>query len=212
MLSPFPPKVALHLNYLHKKVNVNLGNDIPVPDTAKAPHFDITPLNALGADLLPTPTKPVGKTLTLVLTDPDATSRVDPVKGQMCHWILGGIRFQLLNETQRQKAADPNVYALDLSGANFESMHQFGRVQPLTELIEYLQPAPPPRTGRHRYVFVLLEAEERRGNKSLEKPSDRPHWGYEHVGQGVMDWAKDNGLVPIGKQLLHPLSLLPNAR
>ena len=70
------------------------------------------------------------------------------------------------------------------------------------ELVEYMQPAPPPGTGEHRYVFVLLEpdsAEDGGQRRPLRKPADRPHFGYGKVGKGVMDWAGDNGLVPVGQ-------------
>jgi phosphatidylethanolamine-binding protein len=190
--------VAINLTYTPHMSHVELGNTISVSSTARPPLFDITPLTPAGAEFIPTPTRPVGKTLTLVLTDPDATSRADPVKGQMCHWILGGIRFRELNVTERLQVADPAAYMLDMSEATLKSS-QGVEHEALGDLVEYMQPAPPPKTGKHRYIFVLLEAEEGRKDKPLKKPSDRPRWGYENVGQGVMDWAEDNGLVPIGE-------------
>lgn len=70
----------------------------------------------------------------------------------------------------------------------------------LTELMSYVPPTPPPKTGYHRYVFVLLApADPNDGGKKLEKPKDRPHWGYGKVGAGVKEWAKDNGLVAVGE-------------
>lgn len=105
----------------------------------------------------------------LVLTDPDATSRADPKLSEFCHWIA----------------------------ANFTGVSsQFDVMAKATELIEYTPPAPPPRTGKHRYVFVLLAGPE--GTK-LTKPTERPHWGYGKVRHGVRDWAEENGLVVVGE-------------
>lgn len=64
------------------------------------------------------------------------------------------------------------------------------------ELIEYLAPSPPPKTGKHRYVFVLLVGTE---GRNLTKPEERPHWGYGKVRHGVRDWAEENGLSVVGK-------------
>ena len=68
------------------------------------------------------------------------------------------------------------------------------------ELIEYLAPAPPKKTGKHRYVFVLLEPKNgRKGELKLKKPKERAHWGYGKKGAGVMEWADENELVAVGK-------------
>ena len=64
----------------------------------------------------------------------------------------------------------------------------------------YIPPSPPPKTGYHRYVFVLLApAADADSSKDLKKPKDRPQWGYGKVGAGVREWALENDLVAIGK-------------
>ena len=63
------------------------------------------------------------------------------------------------------------------------------------ELMSYLAPSPPPKTGKHRYVFVLLAGPE---GAKLKKPEERPHWGYGKVRHGVRNWAEENGLVAVG--------------
>ena len=75
----------------------------------------------------------------------------------------------------------------------------------LKDLIGYMAPAPPPKTGKHRYVFVLLEPEEGEDGREshLKKPKERPHFGYGKQGKGVMDWAKDNKLVPVGANFFY---------
>lgn len=36
-----------------------------------------------------------------------------------------------------------------------------------------------------------------------KKPKERPHWGYGTVGKGMRDWAKDNGLTPVGANFFY---------
>lgn len=106
---------------------------------------------------------------TLVLTDPDALSREDPSISEMCHWILTNLTMPL-------PIAGPQI--MKASG----------------ELKKYQPPGPPPKTGRHRYVFVLLEGDA----TDLEPPKKRQHWGYGKIRHGVRDWAKDNNLTVVG--------------
>lgn len=106
---------------------------------------------------------------TIALTDPDAKSRQNPKWSEMCHWIMTNL-------------TTPVSYPLSTAVA------QSG------ELIEYKPPGPPPRTGAHRYVFVLLEGT----NSQLSRPRQRQHWGYEKVRHGVRDWAAENDLRIVG--------------
>ena len=64
-----------------------------------------------------------------------------------------------------------------------------------------MPPAPPKGTGKHRYVFVLLASkDDDNGRKDLNRPKDRPHWGYGAMGKGVREWAFENDLVPLGEK------------
>lgn len=65
----------------------------------------------------------------------------------------------------------------------------------LKELVEYMGPAPPEGTGKHRYLLLLLEGKE--GAKGPSK-DDRKKWGNSEQRTGVAKWAKDNSLTPIG--------------
>jgi len=72
----------------------------------------------------------------------------------------------------------------------------------------YKPPAPPPKTGKHRYVFlVFTPANGTTDALYLSKPSGRKHWGHKHAGHGVREWALQNGLVPVG-ELQHTLIAL----
>ena len=55
----------------------------------------------------------------------------------------------------------------------------------VTELMEYMAPAPPPKTGKHRYVFVLLEPEDANDGPTgdPEAPKERPHWDMGKRGK-----------------------------
>ena len=157
---------------------------------SSAPEFQIHPIEA--SDLAPTPTITSNTTYTLVLTDPDATSRSDPVKAEMCHWIVTGISLCPKSTEDGQRYRTVSVDRLSLAGDTNVS-----------EVMSYYPPAPPPKTGYHRYVFVLLAPNVQHGKKApvrdIKKPNERPHWGYGKVGKGVMDWAEDNRLMPVGE-------------
>ena len=90
----------------------------------------------------------------------------------MCHWILTNLTTPITppHNSPRLLKAKPG------------------------EIEEYLPPGPPPKTGAHRYVFVLLEGD----TSNLIPPADRKHWGYDKPRHGIRDWAKDNGLTVVG--------------
>lgn len=112
-------------------------------------------------------------TYVLALTDPDAPSHDNPKWSEFCHWITTGI------------PAPPGTEAA---------------ITDLKDVIEYKPPGPPPKTGKHRYVFLaFVPANGTTGELHLSKPRERKHWGWDEAGHGVEDWALENGLVPVGK-------------
>lgn len=114
--------------------------------------------------LSPTLTK---KTYTVVMTDPDATSSANPTKSEFCHWIVGGV---------------------SVGGNDVDEEPE------VKELKSYYAPAPPAKTGPHRYIFVLLSCAEGDGCEDVSVPEERPHWGYGEERTGVRKWAGENGL------------------
>jgi phosphatidylethanolamine-binding protein (PEBP) family uncharacterized protein len=71
----------------------------------------------------------------------------------------------------------------------------FVAIPEITELVEYKPPGPPPKTGKHRYVMLLLQGE----NEHLKAPDDRKHWGFEGSGRrGAAKWIKREGLSVVG--------------
>ncbi|KAL6249132.1 carboxypeptidase Y inhibitor [Rhinocladiella similis] len=107
---------------------------------------------------------------TIALTDPDAKSRDKPKWSEMCHWILTNLTTPAPGPPPGTHGAKPG------------------------EIIKYLPPSPPPKTGAHRYVFVLLAGD----SSNLKAPRDRKHWGYDKVRHGVRDWADENDLKVVG--------------
>jgi phosphatidylethanolamine-binding protein len=179
VLDDFEPSYFIDIAYPKAHEAVLLGNDIPVEAVSKRPTFTFH-------SLAPTPTKK-NSTFTLVLTDPDATSRVKPVMSEMCHWILTNLT------TPHPEDAVSTTTEIDTPFLGISKSKVEG------ELKSYYPPAPPPKTGKHRYVFVLLEGE----SKEIEAPKKRPHWGTGKVRHGVKDWAKDNGLTVVGANFFY---------
>lgn len=180
VLDDFHPTIHVDVFYPSSHNRVNLGNNISPSNVSSAPVFEIHDASTL----------PRNVTYTLVLTDPDATSRSNPVKAEMCHWIVTDISTQELTSYSTE--------TVDMTlGA------QVDRASNPTELVSYLPPSPPPKTGSHRYVFVLLayevENDSSVGQSNITKPVERPHWGYGKVREGVRKWAKENKLTVVGK-------------
>lgn len=62
-----------------------------------------------------------------------------------------------------------------------------------------MPPAPPERTGRHRYVFVLLNGD----CSNLTAPSERKNWGTGKERHGVRDWIKNETLSVVGANFFY---------
>lgn len=169
-----------------------MGNSLKPSETQKTPEIHIT-FNAEG---LPEPTvlsagasetisSSSSPTFTLVMTDPDAPSRTDKTYSEYLHYLVTGLR---LKEPSAEDPTADIASRLDLSSGQTR--------------IPYMGPGPPPKTGKHRYVFVLLR-EPAAGPKYLSASAfqggdnDRPCWGTGIPGAGLKDFAKKNGLVPV---------------
>lgn len=90
------------------------------------------------------------------------------------------------------------------SSGNDDGFHVFGgkEHQALTEIVPYKAPGPPPKTGKHRYVFVALApANGTTERLNLSKPRSRQRWGFDGEGEGLREWARENGLGVVGEFL-----------
>lgn len=149
--------------------HVALGNTLKVDKTQKKPIIQFT-LNSpsqeeefeiSGQDRF-----------ALVLTDPDAPSNKDHKWSEYAHWIVTDLP---LNANKKDsESALSTVLEYDEG----------------KEILKYVGPAPPPKTGKHRYVFLLYKQDP---NGSFAPPSDRPNWGTGVPSSGVRDWIQKVG-------------------
>lgn len=162
VLDDFEPKYALKISYPSTHTDVDLGNHIPTKNAQDAPVYEFHPVGGTDTES--------NKAFHLVLTDPDAKSRQEPIWSEFCHWVIANVSS---------------------SGAGAAGKHQRKTLMP------YMGPAPPPGTGDHRYVFVLLRGDADKSDK-LEAPKERKQWGYGKERHGVRQWAKQHGLEIVG--------------
>jgi len=150
--------------------SASLGNTLDPEKLQDAPTV------SLAGPLFIDGTSLAGMTHVLAVTDPDAPSRDNPKWSEFCHWIASGLTVPGADTTTGGKAVPEHV------------------------IMSYKPPGPPPGTGKHRYVFlVLVPRNSTTDALHLTKPSGRQRWGYDEKGRGVRDWADENGLIPVGK-------------
>ncbi|OQO04113.1 hypothetical protein B0A48_10722 [Cryoendolithus antarcticus] len=177
VLDPFVPKLTLSIFW--ENATAEVGNLVPVSDVQTPPDvqfIDFTP----GLPLATTK-RAKHSQLTLALTDPDAPSRDNPKWSQVCHWLATNVQL-----------------------THPDSSSSSGFSKDVVDIMPYKPPGPPPKTGRHRYVFVALAP--RNGTTKalhLSKPKERRHWGYEGDRTGVREWAESMGLEVIGANFVY---------
>lgn len=170
VVDKFETQGLLTIEY-NDKDKVTLGNTLKVDNTQNVPKIQFT-VNSGNQEQDFDISKE--DKFTLVLTDPDAPSNKDHKWSEYCHWIVTDLP---LNESK---------------GESPESLSTILDYSKGKELLSYVGPAPPPKTGKHRYVFLLYKQDP---SVSLPCPSDRPTWGTGVAGSGVRDWmAKHGGL------------------
>ncbi|KKY14953.1 putative phosphatidylethanolamine-binding protein [Phaeomoniella chlamydospora] len=189
--------MSLSVSYPDSHEDVILGNEIPVSNVSDAPVFEFhpfvgphngpsfhrrqrlkSPRAGRSSPLFQAPVLNPSEDLiyTLALTDPDAKSRYNPIWSEMAHWIVTNLTLI------------PNI-------ASPSDHFSFNDISPST-LLPYLPPSPPPKTGPHRYVFVLLAGTPEATAKLIppkKSKEGRQHWGYDEERTGVKKWAEDNG-------------------
>lgn len=83
----------------------------------------------------------------------------------------------------------------------------------LHEVVSYRGPTPPEKTGLHRYVLLaFVPSNGTTEDLKLSKPKERARWGFDEkekglggwrrgsvTTRGVREWAKENGLSPVGE-------------
>ena len=196
VLDDFEPTYYLDISYPQDHEKVLMGNNIPVESVSKRPSFTFHPLT--GPPDYGDPPNDKDLIFTLALTDPDALSRKHPVKSEMCHWIVTNLTTpivgvdsewpDLLEMVEEFEQWAEHEIDLDLDLNELMVGKKPGEVE------SYVPPAPPKKTGPHRYVFVLLEGDV----SKMKPPKERPHWGYGKERHGVRDWSEENDLTVVG--------------
>lgn len=172
VVDDFTPSTMLSIAYLSNK-EISLGSTLRPGDAQEQPILQITPES-----------EDDSKTYTVVLTDPDAPSRGDPKWSEFCHWIITDVKLPSLEAITTSATAES--MSIDLSKSR--------------EVIKYMGPAPPEKTGKHRYVFLLYRNPGSGGK--LEGPSERKRWGNDESRKGVRQWADKYGLELVGMFLV----------
>ncbi|USP76915.1 Carboxypeptidase Y inhibitor [Curvularia clavata] len=184
VIDDFLPSLTLSIAWEDAKAK--LGN------TVKPKHLQKQPTVVLHDD-----TSPDGKyassrmSYIITLTDPDAPSRDNPKWSEMCHWIASNA-----------SVTQDTFSILPLPEFGLSEHHE--STEELTDIMPYKPPGPPPKTGKHRYVFLVFAPK----NGTTEplypsKPQDRKHWGTGKEGGGVREWATENGLVPVAANFIY---------
>ncbi|KAG7904896.1 hypothetical protein KL905_002931 [Ogataea polymorpha] len=171
----FTPKGFLIISYGQDK-EVAMGNTLLVKDTQRRPDMAFT-LN-LSKDTDPDFSISSSDRFTLVLTDPDAPTKGDEKWSEYCHYVVKNIK---LNDFDPNKSVDISQIEEQLTTSNLNG----------EDLIPYMGPAPPPKTGKHRYVFLLYK---QKPGVEPEAPADRPCWGTGVPGWGAEEWSQKNEL------------------
>ncbi|KAI7474855.1 dynamin-1 [Hortaea werneckii] len=185
VLDSFQPKLALDISWKHATAHV--GNTLDPDKLQEQPKTTLSALDhGEGTSETSPYLKPEETQLTVALTDPDAPSRENPEWAQVCHWIA--------TAPPKHEEADNGHLDTDLVTK-----------QPhWKDVMPYKPPGPPPKTGKHRYVFVVLApANGTMEALSLIKPADRQHWGYEKADLGLREWADEMGLEVVGANFVY---------
>lgn len=162
-----------------ENASADYGNTINPSKTQKKPKVEFV-------DQAPSIwTKDKKPQLTIAVSDPDAPSRDNPEWSEICHWI----------------ATDVNLTKPDDDDDDEDARSERHQIKKdISEVMPYQPPGPPPKTGKHRYVFIALAPYNGTTDKlNLKKPDDRQHWGYKHERDGLKKWAKEMGLVVVGE-------------
>ncbi|KAI2472138.1 PEBP-like protein [Annulohypoxylon bovei var. microspora] len=158
--------------------HAELGNTVKVDKVQKEPTITVHGDHSASSSAVRVSSN---VTYTIIITDPDAPSRDNPKWAEFCHFIATGV---IISSSESSAVV---------------------RLSSLKDIVPYKPPGPPPKTGKHRYVFLLLApANGTTDLLDLSKPSDRKHWGTgSRARHGVRDWAEENGLEPVAANFIY---------
>ncbi|KAI9685633.1 MAG: hypothetical protein M1820_010770 [Bogoriella megaspora] len=178
VIDDFTPLLTLTVNW--PNAHASLGNTLNPSDLQSRPNISLITKT-------PPSISVSNSNFILALTDPDAPSRSNPKWSEICHWIA-------VNLTLSNSDSDSNLELFDFLEGRGEG----------DDLMPYKPPGPPPKTGKHRYVFLALKPKNGTSEPlRLERPKERQHWGRGEKGEGVRGWAGDGELEVIGANFVY---------
>ncbi|VEU20350.1 DEKNAAC101107 [Brettanomyces naardenensis] len=167
----FTPKGFLTIKYDTDK-EVAMGNTIKPADSQNRPRIDFT-LN-LPSDSSTELKISKDDKFTLVVTDPDAPTKGDEKWSEFCHYLSINVQLNVFDSEKpdNSSSAGSQLTTTDIKGV---------------DLLPYIGPGPPPKTGKHRYVFLLYRQSP--GFVPIS-PEGRPTWGTGVPGSGAAEYAE----------------------
>lgn len=209
----FTPKGFLMIQFKNSDKEVTMGNTLQVEDTQEKPviHFtlnlpDTTPTTNTTITNSNNDTNNINNNnnhnngnnnnynskniidkddlFTLILTDPDAPTKGDEKWSEYCHYIVKDIKLNEFKISDEDSNEGDN--SIESFGEKLTTIDLKGK-----ELVPFLGPGPPPKTGLHRYVFLLYKQNK---NKEPQAPIDRPNYGTGIPGYGAAEYAEKYGL------------------
>ncbi|OBZ78009.1 Phosphatidylethanolamine-binding F40A3.3 [Grifola frondosa] len=134
---------------------VLLGNELTVDDTQDEPEIRFAAMNMPWEQVEIDEEPGSGEVAyTLAMVDPDAPSRAEPLYKSFRHWVITGLKSPPLSTNA---AAELNAL----------------KTKPSTT--PYRPPGPPPKSGLHRYVFLLFQ--EPASGTPFVVPQGEPEYG-----------------------------------
>ena len=177
----FRPSAFLQVDFPSSNTSATLGNALTPSDASEPPSISFLTTEMSSGDEQSAAKEGKGKSYTVVCVDPDAPSRTDHKFGPWRHYVHPGFRTH------------PDA----LSEAQIKSEQGGLQAQSKEEALSpWAGPGPGPKTGVHRYVFLLYE--EKPGKK-VEKGSTIN--GNEKHGRRNFDvarFAQENELTLVG--------------
>lgn len=215
VIDDFDPAFLLHADW-SSKTRAELGNAVRPHKLQGQPTIALTPIATTKPsspqhrrdsreEAAAPPATDVGQcpganaksnmTYAIVLTDPDAPSHEDNKWSEFCHWIATGrVVVELKSPRAQQQGED---------GEGERDCPQL-RLAGLDDVVPYKPPAPPEKTGRHRYAFLAFTPiNATTVPLNVTKPGERKRWGTDKPGSGVRQWAEENGLAPIAANFIY---------
>jgi phosphatidylethanolamine-binding protein (PEBP) family uncharacterized protein len=183
VIDDFLPSLTLSITWPDD--HADLGN------TIKPKHLQSQPTITLRDETSSLEPTVSDMTYVITLMDPDAPSRDNPKWSEMCHWIATNV------SVSEKTFAILHLPELDPTRVSNEDSDP-------DDVMEYKPPGPPPKTGKHRYVFLVFAPKN--GTKEtlhLSKPKERQHWGTGKDEGGVREWAEENALVSVAANFIY---------